>query len=425
MNKFLLMVLIFPFAIFSQGYTSYFTGNTTNISTITSGGTCLMGGATEHDNAMRWLLQKANGGDVVVLRSTGGNGYNNYLYTDLGVTVNSVETLVITSIAGALSPYVLDKVANAEMIWFAGGDQFNYVSFFKDNALEDLLNNHINVKHAPIGGTSAGMAILCGKYFSAQNGTITSAQALANPYNSMITLGNNDFLNVPFLQNVTTDTHFDYYNRNGRLTTFLARKATDDGSRSFGIAANEYVAVCVDDTGKASVYGDYPNYQEFAFFVQANCQSTFVPEICQSNTALTWNRSGEAVKVYKVAGTMNGDNYFQLSDWQTGIGGLWEHWTANNGVYASSTGTISNCVLNIDDFSENNIKIFPVPVENVLTIKGLEQATIKIFDMTSKLIFETKSDGDAEINTTDFVTGIYAVSINQNGKTIIKKIVKN
>lgn len=46
------------------------------------------------------------------------------------------------------------------MIWFAGGDQYNNVSYFKDKALVNLIGNHVNVKHAPIGGTSAGMAIL-------------------------------------------------------------------------------------------------------------------------------------------------------------------------------------------------------------------------------------------------------------------------
>ena len=87
------------------------------------------------------------------------------MYSTLGFTVNSVETLVITSVTGATNPYVLNKVANAELIWFAGGDQFQYVSYFKNNALENLINNHINAKNAPIGGTSAGMAILGGKTF--------------------------------------------------------------------------------------------------------------------------------------------------------------------------------------------------------------------------------------------------------------------
>jgi hypothetical protein len=43
---------------------------------------------------MKWFLQRANGGDILVLRTTGSNGYNSYLYSGLGVTVNSVETIV-------------------------------------------------------------------------------------------------------------------------------------------------------------------------------------------------------------------------------------------------------------------------------------------------------------------------------------------
>ena len=63
--KLKLLILFFPFILFSQGYTSYFTGNTTNITTTPEFGVCMMGGATEHDNAMIWLLNKANGGDVM------------------------------------------------------------------------------------------------------------------------------------------------------------------------------------------------------------------------------------------------------------------------------------------------------------------------------------------------------------------------
>ena len=320
-----LLFLLFPIVSFSQGYTSYFTGNTTNITTTPEFGVCMMGGATEHDNAMRWLLQKANGGDVVVLRSTGTNGYNDYLYSGLGVSVNSVETLVITSAAGATSPYVLDKVANAEMIWFAGGDQWDYVSYFKDNALEDLINYHVNVKHAPIGGTSAGMAILGGYYFTAQNGSVTSAEALSNPYNSNVTIGGftgtpqRDFLRIPFLGNVITDTHYDNPDRKGRHTTFIARIMKDYSPSAYGIACNEYVAVCYGTDGIAHVYGDYPNYKEFAYFIQPVCQWWASGPYCVAGQPLTWN---SGLVTYKVPGTMNGTNYFDLNSWG--------NWNANN-----------------------------------------------------------------------------------------------
>ncbi len=421
--KLKLLFIILPFFAFSQGYTSYFTGNSTNVNPTPSMGICLMGGATENNNAMKWMLQKANGGDVLVLRTTGTNGYNNYLYSQLGILVNSVETIVITSVAGATNPYVLGKVANAEMIWFAGGDQSLYVNYFKDNAMETELNNFINTKQGPIGGTSAGMAILCGNYFSASNGSITSAEALANPYNSKVTLGNNDFLNLPFLNNITNDTHFDNPDRKGRITTFLARRAIDNQQRSFGISCNEYTAVCIDATGKARVFGDYPNYPEFAYFLQANCQTTFTPENCTSGNPLTWDRNGEAVKAYKVAGTQTGTNFFELGNWQTASGGSWEHWTASNGVFATSAGTTPACALNTNSFSEKTPAIYPNPTNDVLFVDTLDSVRITIFDTRGIKVLEQETTSK-KVDVSRLSSGMYIVEIKNNEKVFYKKISK-
>jgi cyanophycinase-like exopeptidase len=427
MKKLLLVSLLLPLSIFSQGYTSYFTGNSTNITTTPEFGVCLMGGATEHDNAMIWLLQKANGGDVVVLRSSGSSGYNNYLYSGLGVNVNSVETLVITSFAGAINPYVLDKVANAEMIWFAGGDQYNYISYFKDNALEDVLNNHINVKHAPIGGTSAGMAILGSKYFSAQNGSVTTAEALANPYNQYVTIGSDDFLDVPFMNNVITDTHYDSPDRRGRQTAFIGRLKHDGFGDAYGIACNEYVAVCFDNAGRAYVYGDYPNYEEFAYFLQPNCMIESTPEICEPNMPLTWNHNGQAVKVYKVPGTMNGANYFDLNDWKAGIGsgGSWENWSAVNGVFNAVSGSSPDCLLASEQFEASLISVTPNPFKDFITVEKASNASVSIYDVTGKVVFESIDFTIDRINTSSFSNGLYFVKVKKDGKTTIKKLIKN
>lgn len=424
--KFILLFLLFPIIVISQGYTSYFTGNTTNITTNTEFGVCLMGGATENDNAMRWLLQKANGGDVVVLRSTGSNGYNNYLYSTLGVAVNSVETLVITSAAGAINPYVLNKVANAEMIWFAGGDQWNYVTYFKNNALEDLINSHITTKNAPVGGTSAGMAILGGKYFSAQNGSVTSAQATSNPYASNVTLGNNDFINIPILNNVITDTHFNNPDRKGRLATFLARFQQDNNLPTYGIASNEYVAVCIDNTGTSRVFGDYPNYQEFAYFVMPNCNNSSGVENCTSGQPLNWNYNGKALKVYKVPGTMTGVNSYNISNFgsDSGTGGTWEDWSVVNGVFASSPGIASNCVLNTNQFYEKSVLVIPNPVQDEFIIDGIEIDSLTFYDNLGRLVLEKKVKGSEIINIKNFKSGVYILKILSNENTLIKKIIK-
>lgn len=421
-----LLFLFTPFFLNAQGYTSYFTGNTTNITTNPEFGVCLMGGATEHDEAMKWLLQKANGGDVVVLRSSGSNGYNNYLYSQLGITVNSVETLVITSVAGATNPYVLDKVANAEMIWFAGGDQWNYVSFFKDNALEDLLNHHINVKNAPIGGTSAGMAILGGKYFNAQNGSVTSSQAMNNPYHPNVTLGYDDFLTVPFLEDVITDTHYDNPDRRGRQSTFIARFKNDFNFEVKGVAANEYVAICIDENGKARVFGEYPAYQEYAFFVQANCSNPNDIETIQSGSPLTWNYGGQALKVYKVPGTMTGDHFFDLSNWQSGSnsGGTWEHWSVNNGVFASVAGTPVDCSLATNNFDISNFQVVPNPMSKSFSVNGISFAQISLFDMQGRLVLQKQNTNQEIIETNQLLSGIYTIQIKEGNKIQTKKLSK-
>lgn len=426
--KLKLLFVFFPFVLFSQGYTSYFTGNNNNITTTPDFGVCLMGGATENDNAMKWLLQKANGGDVIVLRSTGSDGYNNYLYSGLGISVNSVETLVITSDAGAINPYVLDKVANAEMIWIAGGDQFNYVSYFKDNALEDLINNHINVKNAPIGGTSAGMAILGNHYFSAQNGSVTSTQATSNPYHPNITIGSNDFISIPILNNVITDTHFDNPDRKGRLMTFLGRLKSVSNGNVYGVACNEYTAVCSDALGNTQVFGDYPNYPEYAYFVVPYCVSDNLPETMLLNMPLTWNYNGGAVSTYKVAGLPNGSPVFNLySLFTEGIaqGGEWKNWTVNNGVFNEVNGTPAiSCLLNNQDFVSNDLIVFPNPFNDYIQLENSQNSLIQVYDSLGKIIFEEVSQEKTKIDTSSLPNGIYFIKINIDNNSTTKKMIK-
>lgn len=165
LQYFLLLGLIH--SVHSQTFTSYFVGNTNDIVSMSKGGICLMGGATEHDNAMRWFLQQANGGDVLVLRTSGSDGYNDYMLNQLGVSVNSVETIVCHSSSSAFESYVQNKISQAEAIWFAGGDQWEYISYWRNTPVDSLINKGIQERKIVIGGTSAGMAIQGGVYFSA------------------------------------------------------------------------------------------------------------------------------------------------------------------------------------------------------------------------------------------------------------------
>jgi cyanophycinase-like exopeptidase len=356
----------------AQAYTRYLTGDSSDVQTTVVRGICLMGGATENDNAMRWWMQRANGGDVLVLRCTGSNGYNSYLYQTLGLNVNSVETLVLPNRNSAYDPYVLRRIQETEAIWIAGGDQANYVNYWKNTPLQQEIQEAVLQRGVPIGGTSAGMAILGSHYFAALNGTATSTNLLANPYHSTATVGANDFLRMPFLNRTITDTHFDNPDRRGRLMALIGRLAGDSSVRMRAIACDEYTAVCIDSTGLARVFGDFPQNDDNAYFAQAHCIPPWQPETLQSGVALTWNRGGQAVKVYRVKGTQQGTNSFDLAGWRQGSGGTWLNWWVQSGQFSEEPGTpVANCdslSTNVIDRGEilQDLRPFPNPVSDRL-----------------------------------------------------------
>ncbi|MBC7696430.1 MAG: T9SS type A sorting domain-containing protein [Burkholderiales bacterium] len=405
-------------------YTSYFTGDVADVTTNTQYGVCLMGGATEDNNAMMWFLNKSGGGDIVVLRATGTNGYNSYLYSGVGVTVNSVETIVINSLAGANDSYVRQQIRNAEAVFIAGGNQFDYITYWKNTAVDSALNYLINTKLCPIGGTSAGMAIQGQAYFSAAVSSITSATALSDPYNSTVTMGNNDFLHHPLLNKVITDTHFDNPDRKGRLSVFLARLFQDSSQSYFGIACDEYTAVCIDELGIARVFGGFPTYDDNAYFIQANCTLPNNPENCSVGQPLTWNRNGAALKVYQIKGDVSANNSFNLNDWMTCSGGSWQNWSVNSGVISYSLNTSApNCLTTGINQRENQEGSFltPNPVTSTLYI-GLEGVSKKIiiYNALGEIIFEDLASH--EFDFTNYTDGMYYVKIETDGK--ISKVEK-
>ena len=125
------------------------------------------------------------------------------------------------------------------------------------------------------------------------------------------------------------------------------------------------LAVCIEANGQARVFGSFPNFQDYAYFVQANCEINAIPQQVLLNQPLQWNYPSGALKVYKVPGTKAGQNYFSLNDWQNGatVGGVWEHWNVVNGVFQSVSGSApQNCTLNVDEAEVLAIQVYPVPV---------------------------------------------------------------
>ncbi len=133
-----------------------------------------------------WMIDRSGSGDFVVIRASGTDAYNPYIYAELG-GVDSCETIILQKKSASYDPFVLEKIQNAEARFIAGGNQWDYVRLWQGTPLEDAIHDVV-VRGAPVGGTSAGLAILGEFAFSAQYGTIISSKALKNPYHSHVTL---------------------------------------------------------------------------------------------------------------------------------------------------------------------------------------------------------------------------------------------
>jgi cyanophycinase-like exopeptidase len=427
----LVVVLLQNFSI-AQSYTSYFTGDVADAVATPLGGTCVMGGATENDDAMRWFLERSGGGDILVIRASGSDGYNDYLFSELGISVNSVETIVFNNEQAALDTYVLEQIANAEAIWMAGGNQWNYVDYWRGNQVSQIINENIANKNIVIGGTSAGMAVLGGIYFTAQFGTITSTTALQNPYNNTLTISRDSFFNVPFLQNTITDTHYDDPDRRGRHITFLARAVKDWGINAKGIACDEYTSVCIDNDGKAYTFGDFPNSNDNIYFLQVNCFSPNEPELCEAGYDLNWIRNNQAVKVYHIKAEATGSKYFNLNNWEEGSGGVWENWYVEDGTLTTFSGDpidVIGCEFSsTQNILEEQIDFFPNPLTgDFLQIKNNTHQIdrVEIFDALGKNIFEEdKKQYIYKIDFSTFPPGTYFVKVFSNDSFLTKKIIR-
>jgi cyanophycinase-like exopeptidase len=304
------------------------TGDAKDVTTTTRGGVALIGGGGMVDGAFKWMIERSGGGDVVVIRASG-----DYLYNDdiakLG-TVNSIETLLIDSREVANNEKVAQTIRNAEMLFITGGDQSNYMRFWRNTKTSEAINYLLNKKKIPVGGTSAGCAILSGFYYSGEIGSATSAVGM-EPYDEQVKLYNNDFLQPPFLKNVITDQHYVARNRQGRHMTFMSRIITDWKIFPKGIAPDERTAVCIDEKGNATVMGEGK-----AYFLLTNPSTP--PEVCVAEKPLQWVSGKKAVKVYELPGSPNGNGYFSVADFDVAKaqGGKWYWWWMENGKWEQS-----------------------------------------------------------------------------------------
>ncbi len=160
--------------------------------------------------------------------------------------------------------------------------------------MQTEVNALINNKRAPVGGTSAGLAVLSQFIYTGAVGSVTSSQALANPFHRYVTLDRDLFDSPPGLDKLY-DSHFVTRDRMGRSLVFLARIVQSGWSaQPRGIGIDENTAILVTPDGAGTMVGS-----SAAYFLQAPGPA----QVLAVKTPLTYHNIG----VYKVpqGGTFN------------------------------------------------------------------------------------------------------------------------
>ena len=274
-----LLILLLPVALpcsaqAPAAYKYFRTGNAADAHVTPRAGYALMGGGTDLDEAFLWLCGRANGGDLLVVRATGTDAYNPYIQRLCHL--NSVATLVIPTREAASNPFVEKTIHHASAIFIAGGDQANYINFWEHTPVQTALNEAI-ARGVPMGGTSAGLAVMGEWSYSAQGDkpddpNLDSKTALSDPDGRRVTLVRR-FLDIPILKDVVADTHFARRDRMGRLLVFLARANSANPSAApgvRGIGVEEGAAVLVEPGGQATVVG-----RGSAYFIERDFELKF------------------------------------------------------------------------------------------------------------------------------------------------------
>jgi len=306
-------------------YRHFVTGNPADVQVETRGLIAMQGGGDDVDANYVQMGALGGGGDFVVIEAAGGDQYNGYIFERCAC--DSVETIEFSSREAAFDPAVIAIIRNAEALFISGGDQSNYVKYWKDTPVVEAIN-FVAAKPAPIGGTSAGMAVLGQFVYTAMLDSTTAETALRDPYDAGITLERH-FLNLPGMGNIITDQHLQERDRIGRTLGFMARLLQDGWTpEARAIAADRETAVHFDPvTNIATVYATKDHETPYAYFLR----SRSAPEQCAAGEPLIFRN----VEVYR----LGAGGSFNVERWE-GSGGIQYELSAEDGKVLSSRGEV-------------------------------------------------------------------------------------
>jgi hypothetical protein len=210
-------------------------------------------------------------------------------------------------------------------------------------------------------------------------------------------------------------------------TIHLAEPANILGSQTFHLCAGESLLVGSNNYTSSGTYSD-------VFTASNGCDSTLTTFLTIENPIdISINSSG-----FTIAAILSGANYqwIDCSNNSPLSGENNQSFTASNdGSYAvvitiNSCSDTSICTVlnssNLNEFSDIEIKIFPNPVTDILTVTlSFNTATLQISDVHGKVIESRIIDQTEFINFEKYTDGVYFFTFITSNGSVIYKVIKN
>jgi cyanophycinase len=239
MKKIILSLLIIINLLFAKGFIC-----------AVGGGAEATGTSAWNYKPYKWIVEKANYGKIVILSISDTDTWLPNYFKSLGAS--EVINVNISSKTQANDQNNFNIVNSAKGIFIKGGDQYDYISYWKGTLLESAIKNVYN-SGGVIAGTSAGAMILGQFYFTAKYGSVYTDECIKNPFTYYANIDNNNFLNL--IPNVIFDTHVSERGRVLRLLTFVFQTYINKNVSILGIGIDDQTALCIDTNHIAKVYG--------------------------------------------------------------------------------------------------------------------------------------------------------------------------
>jgi cyanophycinase len=225
----------------------------------------IVGGGAEKNGANSWstpAYRWAGQGKRVAIIGTSTGSLAPYFTQQCGA--DYAREFAIASRDSADSQVTYDSLVSYDVIFFRGGDQWEYYDLYRDTRLQSAVE-HVFSHGGTICGTSAGMHILSSIVFTAENGTVYPYECIENPNNQYVSL-ENDFMDL--VPGCIFDTHFAERGRFARLVGFLANYKLNNGQDIIGLGMDDYTCMTIDTnrigtvfgTGCANIYTAIGNY---------------------------------------------------------------------------------------------------------------------------------------------------------------------